>query len=57
MIDLRAKILLGIFAFVIVASALTIWVVLALGGGTIPVLVPLVLAALLLLVTRRMTRR
>lgn len=50
MISLQAKIILGLVAFAIVASALTIWLVLAWGNGTLAMLVPLALSGALALV-------
>lgn len=50
MISLQAKIILGILAFVLVASALTIWLVLAWGNGAFAMLTPLALAGALALV-------
>lgn len=50
MISIQAKIILGLVAFVIVASALTIWLVLAWGNGTFAMLTPLALSGALALV-------
>lgn len=47
MISIQAKIILGIFAFVLVSSALTIWLVLAWGNGFIAMLTPVALAGAL----------
>lgn len=49
MISIQAKIILGLVAFAIVASALTIWLVLAWGNGTFAMLVPLALSGALAL--------
>ena len=51
MISIQAKIILGLFAFTLVASALTIWLVLAWGNGAIAMLTPLALGGALALVT------
>ena len=50
MFSIQAKIILGLVAFAIVASALTIWLVLAWGNGAIAMLVPLALSGALALV-------
>jgi hypothetical protein len=57
MISIQAKIILGIFAFVLVASGLTIWLILAWGNGFFAMIAPLVVAAVLLVVTRLVMRR
>lgn len=49
MISLQAKIILGIVAFVIVASALTIWLILAFGHGFLAIAVPLAMTGALAL--------
>ncbi|GAB5445781.1 hypothetical protein [Gymnodinialimonas sp.] len=51
MISIQAKIILGCVAFALVASALTIWLVLAWGNGMIAMLTPLALGGALALVT------
>ncbi|OAN78015.1 hypothetical protein A8B78_13460 [Jannaschia sp. EhC01] len=50
MISIQAKIILGAVAFAIVASALTIWLILAWGNGAFALFVPLALAGALALV-------
>ncbi|MBY4892420.1 hypothetical protein KUL25_06555 [Rhodobacteraceae bacterium N5(2021)] len=50
MISIQAKIILGAVAFAIVASALTIWLILAWGNGAFAMVVPLALAGALALV-------
>lgn len=57
MLSIQAKIILGILAFVIVASGLTIWLILAWGNGFFATLAPLVVAAVLLVVTKLVMRR
>lgn len=47
MISIQAKIILGILAFVLVSSALTIWFILAWGNGIIAMLVPLAMSGAL----------
>lgn len=49
MISPQAKIVLGCVAFAIAASALTIWLVWALGDGTFAALLPLAMAGALAL--------
>lgn len=56
MLSLQAKIILGIFAFVLVTSGLTIWLVLAFGNGFWAMIAPLVVAAVLMVVTRLVMR-
>lgn len=56
MLSIQAKILLGIFAFVIVASALTIWLILALGNGPVATLAPVVMALVVLMISRSLLR-
>ncbi len=56
MLSLQAKIILGIFAAVLVASGLTIWLILSLGHGPIATLTPLVVALVVILVSRAVLR-
>ena len=56
MLSIQAKIILGMFAFVLVASGLTIWLILAFSSGFWAMLVPLVVSAFLLVVTRHVMR-
>lgn len=57
MISIQAKILLGIFAAVLVASALTIWLILSFGNGPVAMLTPVLLALAVLVVTRSVVNR
>lgn len=57
MISIQAKVILGIFGFVLVASGLTIWLILAFGNGFWAMIAPMVVAAVLLVVTRLVMRR
>lgn len=50
MISLQAKIILGAVAFALVASALTIWLILAWSHGAFAMFVPLALGGALTLV-------
>lgn len=51
MISIQAKIILGCVAFALVASALTIWLILAWGNGFFAMITPLALGGAVALVT------
>lgn len=53
---MQARIILGIVAAVIVAAGLTIWLLLAIGHGTIATLAPLVMALVAIVVSRSLLR-